>query len=261
MSFMEANSGVSRFAFLMLVLIGFMVLLRMGVALLTWWFMPRSSPVLLSGMRKASQKSIIVQDPSVNGSIPVKRSSNEDQGIEFSWSVWIYVEDETWKKGDKASLKHIFHKGNETVGERGMVKPNNAPGLYLAAETNDLIVVMNSYDRPNEEMRVEGIPMNKWINVILRLDEQRNLDAYINGTLKQRHVLEGVPKQNYGDVFVTMNGGFQGYVSQLQYFDHAMSIHTINSIVRRGPNMNMNGDDMMTQTKPYYLSSSWFTIQ
>ena len=259
MTFMESNSGVSRFAFLMLVLIAFMVALRVGVAALTWWFTPRSSPVLLKGMRKATQTSVIKQDPSVNGSIPVKRSVNESQGMEFSWSVWLYIDDQTF--ADKTQLKHVFHKGNDTLGDRGMVKPNNAPGMYLAAGTNDLIVVMNSYDRPDEEMRVEGVPMNKWINVILRLDQQRNLDVYINGTLKQRHVLEGVPKQNYGDVFVTMNGGFQGYVSQLQYFDHAVSIHTINSLVKSGPNMSMKDDDMMTKTKPYYLSSSWFTFQ
>lgn len=259
MSFMESNSSVSRFAFLMLVLVLFMIALRFGVYVLNWFFSPKSSPVLLKGMRKATQQSVIKQDPSVSGAIPVKRSVNEDQGIEFSWSVWLYIDDQTFN--EKTELKHIFHKGNDTVGERGMVTPNNAPGMYLARNTNDLIVVMNSYDKPDEEVRVEGLPMNKWVNVILRLDQQRNLDVYINGTLKQRHVLEGVPKQNYGDVFVTMNGGFQGYVSQLQYFDHAISIHTINSLVKQGPNMSMKDDDMMTKTKPYYLSSSWFTIQ
>ena len=258
-SFLKSNTAVSRFAFLMLVLICFMFVLRVGVAGLNWWFTPKSSPVLLKGMRKATQASIIKQDPSVNGSIPVMRSVNEPQGMEFSWSVWLYIDDQTFS--DKTELKHVFHKGNDSVNDQGMVTPNNAPGVYLSRDTNDLIVVMNSYDRPDEEMRVEGIPLNKWINVILRLDQQRNLDVYINGTLKQRHVLEGVPKQNYGDVFVTLNGGFQGYVSQLQYFDHAVSIHTINSLVRKGPNMSRKDDDTMTKTKPYYISNSWFMIQ
>jgi hypothetical protein len=257
-TFTETNNSVSRFAFLMLVLIVFMVLLRGGVYLLNWWFTPKSSPILLNGMRKATQASIIKQDPSVTGAIPVKRSVNKEQGMEFSWSVWLHVDDQTFS--DKTDLKHVFHKGNDSVGDRGMVTPNNAPGVYLARNTNDLIVVMNTYERPDEDMRVEGIPMNKWINVLLRLDKQRNLDVYINGTLKKRHVLEGVPKQNYGDVFVTMNGGFQGFVSELRYFDHAVSIYTINSIVRAGPNMSMNDDDMMTKTKPYYLSSSWYAI-
>jgi len=256
---MESNSGVSRFAFLMLVLLVFMVVLRIGVATLTWWYTPKSNPVLIKGMRKANTQSVIKQDPSMKGSIPIKRSVNEDQGIEFTWSVWIYIEDSTFN--DKTKVKHIFHKGNDSIGDYGRAKPNNAPGMYLAKNTNDLIVVMNSYDRPDEEVRVEGIPMNKWINVLLRLDQQRNLDVYINGTLKQRHVLEGVPKQNYGDVYVTMNGGFDGYVSQLQYFDHAVSIHTVNSLVRSGPNMSMNGDVMMSKTKPYYISNSWFTVQ
>lgn len=257
-TFMESNSGISKFAFLIMVLIVFMVLMRLGVYILKWWFLPKSNPILIKGMRKGTQASIIKQDPALDGAVPVMRSVNEHQGIEFTWSVWIYVDDQTF--AETSELKHIFHKGSDVVGERGVVTPNNCPGLYLAKDTNDLVVIMNTYDNPYHEMRVEGIPMNKWINVILRLDEQQNIDIYINGTLKQRYALKGIPKQNYGDVFVSMNGGFQGYISDLRYFDSAVSIREINSLVTRGPNMSMKHDDMMTKTKPYYLSNSWFNV-
>ena len=34
------------------------------------------------------------------------------------------------------------------------------------------------------------------------LASERNLDIFINGNLVKRHTLEGIPKQNYGDVNV-----------------------------------------------------------
>ena len=33
--------------------------------------------------------------------------------------------------------------------------------------------------------------------------ENRTLDAYINGTIVKRHILTGVPRQNYGNVYVS----------------------------------------------------------
>ena len=45
----------------------------------------------------------------------------------------------------------------------------------------------------------------------------------------------GVPKQNYGDVFVGLNGGFDGNVSNLWYYDYALGTAEIQRIVNSGP--------------------------
>jgi len=107
---------------------------------------------------------------------------------------------------------------NITKRPYGMVQPNNAPGLYIAPDTNALVVVMNTFEHIKEEMIIPDIPLNKWINVIIRVDEQHKLDAYVNGNLIRRHIMKSIPRQNYGDVYVSMNGGFSGYTSSLQYF-------------------------------------------
>ena len=39
------------------------------------------------------------------------------------------------------------------------------------------------------------------------------MDIYANGTIVRSLQLTGVPKQNYGNVYVGANGGFDGYVS------------------------------------------------
>ena len=56
--------------------------------------------------------------------------------------------------------------------------------------------------------------LHKWVNVIVRVI-QHQVDVYINGNLAKRHILKGVPKQNYGDVYVSLNGGFSGKTSEV----------------------------------------------
>lgn len=256
--FLQSNSIIAKFAFLLLVLIIFVIALRLGTSILTWIFSPKQDPILINGMIDAKHMLRIPQDPSVNGSIPIIRSVNKEEGLEFTWSVWIYIDDFTYKQNE---YKHVFHKGNDDINLTkvpiGMNEPNNAPGLYIAPYTNNLVVVMNTFNEINEEIIIEDIPINKWVNVIIRISYQNRLDVYINGRLARRYILNSVPKQNYGDVFVAMNGGFSGYVSELRYFSTAIGTNEIQRIVSNGPNMKSIGDDL-TSSKPRYLSLRWF---
>ena len=105
-----------------------------------------------------------------------------------------------------------------------------------------------------EEVEVNDIPLNKWINVILRIDGMK-LDVYINGTIAVRHQFQNVPKQNYGDVFVNMNSGYSGMLSSLRYFNRALTSTEILDIVNSGPNMEM--DDSLNIFPPYF-SLRWY---
>jgi hypothetical protein len=257
--FLQSNSLVAKFAFLILALFIFLFLLRLGSSILAWFFSPSPSPILIDGMIIANQMMRIPQDPKVPGSIPILRSVNNTDGLEFTWSVWIYVNDFAYKENE---YKHIFHKGNDginmTTDPRGMNYPNNGPGLYISPHTNNLVVVMSTFDTPSEEVIVNDLPLNKWVNVIIRVSKQNQLDVYINGVLAKRHILKSVPKQNYGDVFVSMNGGFSGFTSSLRYFNSSLGTSHIQSIVDAGPNEKMlNGNDM-SMSKPQYLSTRWY---
>ena len=132
--------------------------------------------------------------------------------------------------------------------------PNNGPGLYLHENKNNLIVVMNTFDSIFEEVEIEDIPLNKWINVVLKV-KGKKLDTYINGSIVNRHVFQSVPKQNYGDVYVNMNNGFSGMLSSLRYFDKALTGVEIENLVKAGPNMKAVGD---MNIFPKYLSLRWF---
>ena len=259
--FLQSNSLVARFAFLLLVIIAFVVLLRLGIWIMGALFSPSPSPILIDGMIDSRTMMVIPQDPNVNGAKPILRSVNQKDGLEFSWSVWLYIDDLHYKEGQ---YRHIFHKGNDNIKyhseETGLNFPNNGPGLYLAPNTNDLVVMMNSFDKIKEEIVVKDIPLKKWMNVIIRCDG-KILDVFVNGTLSRRHELSGVPKQNYGDVYVSMNGGFLGNTSSLRYFNHSLNVGEIQSIVMGGPNTNMvASSNGRKKPLPHYLSTRWFLM-
>ena len=257
--FLSSNSVVAKFAFLLLVIVLFVALLRFGVSFMGWLFSPSHNTILIDGMIDAKQPNVIQQDPSIKGSIPILRSINKTDGLEFTWSVWIYVDDFTYKQNE---YKHIFHKGNDDMSSDdlrgGIFTPNNAPGLYITPKVNNLLIVMNTFEKMNEEVIVNDLPLNKWVNVIIRVSNQHQLDVYINGTLTKRHILKSVPKQNYGNVYATMNGGFSGFMSDLRYFGTDIGTNKIQSIIDDGPNMKMKSNTSLTKGKPRYLSTRWF---
>jgi hypothetical protein len=256
--FLTSNSLVAKFAFLMLVLIIFITLIRYGVSFIGWLFSPNPNPIFIPGMLDAKQPSTYAQNPALPGSMPVIRSDNLADGLEFTWSVWFFIDDFTYLQDQ---YKHIFHKGNMNFNVNtppiGISDPNNAPGLYITPNTNNLLVIMNSFEEIKEEVIIHDIPLNKWVNVIIRVSKQNQLDVYINGTLTKRLLMKGVPKQNYGDVNVTGNGGFSGSISDLRYFNSAIGTNQIQTIIDNGPNMTPISQSLLN-SKPRYLSTRWF---
>jgi hypothetical protein len=251
--FLESNSLVAKFAFLLLVIFGFVILLRIGISIMAYFFKPNESPHLIDGMVDATQQIVFQQDPSSNGAVTIYRSVNATDGIEFTWSVWVLINN----LNNSTTYKHIFSKGNSDLQENGLISPNNAPGLYIAPNTNTLVVMMNTFNVINEEILIPDIPLNKWVNVIIRC-QNTSLDVYVNGTIARSVNLIGVPKQNYGDVYVAMNGGFDGYISNLWYYNYALGTAAIQKLAESGPNTKMIGSSGLSDKFFNYLSLRWF---
>lgn len=257
--FFESNSLVAKFAFILFILFAFIVILRLGIALLGYLIRPGDTNKLIDGMVDSKQLIVIPQDPKTNGSKTVTRSVNASDGIEFTWSCWIFIDDLAYNSG---RYKCVFYKGNDYAtnpeeDNLGLNFPNNAPGLYIAPNTNELVILMNTFNVINEKITINDIPLNKWVNVIIRCSN-RILDVYINGTITKSHKLTGVPKQNYGNVYVSPNGGFSGYTSNLWYYDYALGTLEISRLVANGPNTYMKGSNAMAMKNPNYLSLRWF---
>ena len=237
-NFLESNSLIARLAFIILVFFAYILILRFGIYILGWLFnYSNGSPRLIDGMVDAKQLMVFPQDPSLENAKTIQRSVNATDGIEFTWSVWIYIDDLVY---NATKYKCVFYKGNDGMQDTGLNFPNNAPGLYIAPNTNDLVVIMNTFNVINEQITITDIPLNKWLNVIIRC-ENNNLDIYINGMIAKSHILHGVPKQNYGDVYVGMNGGFSGFISNLWYYNYGLGVSDIQKISQKGPNTTMVG--------------------
>ena len=378
--FFSSNSIIAHIVFLILVIIVFVLLLRLGTAILSWIFSPKPVLTVSPQLKSGSQQEIIPANPSEKGSRPIMRSQNQMRGIEFTWSIWIYI-DSAALQSNRDKFRHVFNKGNTDVKSvDGIVEPNNGPGLYISPNNNpnvaelSLLVRMNvftnesqgnpltqlntaclqavnAYKQQNkmglsqsqlqnaagamfadtmidtmsaavgqgnqlqamnelntlggreqalisgnqglqteqdlmnkckqewqylnntqatqgkgslplaptiyDDIEIPEIPINKWVSVIIRCENNNILDVYINGRLLRRHRLSGVARQNYGSTNLSLGGGFPGYRSDLKYFNYAIGTAEIDWIVENGPDLNAEGSDLGT-SKPYYLANRWF---
>tara|TARA_B100001094_G_scaffold224143_1_gene218332 strand:+ start:235 stop:1395 length:1161 start_codon:yes stop_codon:yes gene_type:complete len=295
--YLQTNSLIAKFGFLIGVLIAFVIILRLGSILLQYFILPSDNPHLIDGTREGRSSMVIPMNPANHDSKPIMRSKSQTQGIEFTWSIWIYIK----HLGNNSHYQHIFHKGNNnmeteacagpsnnlgttdltcdggdvvdssntpptSVGNKnscGINKPNNAPGLYIVPCKNQLAIRMNTFNDYENEVIVDNIPIKKWLSVIIRV-KNRVLDVYINGAIAKRVVLKDTPKQNYGDVYVGATGsneGFDGKISDLWYFSKALGPGEILRLLQDGPNLNSSSsgiEDPEFSNFPPYLSLKWY---
>ena len=74
------------------VLIIFVFLLRLGVYLISLFYTPSKNPIILNGMRTTNTYKEYNVNPNAADPNPILRSINEDQGTEFTWSTWVWID-------------------------------------------------------------------------------------------------------------------------------------------------------------------------
>lgn len=259
--FAEKNSTVSKFVFILFIIILFGLLIRVGVYIISLFTMPTKNPIVVNGMLSTNSLTKYQVNPSLANSNPILRSVNENQGMEFTWSTWVFIDNAT--SGNNQNPKRIFSKGGDS--ETGNPFEMNSPGMYLSSNTNEITVVMSTFDDMGgsstsghvKERIIKNIPIQKWINVMIRV-QNRTIDIYVNGVLSIRDNLPQVIKQNYGDIFVGDNAnGMNGFISSLRYFDHAIGNMKIQEIIQQGPNLKAIGSENQ-ETMPPYLATRWY---
>jgi hypothetical protein len=199
---------------------------------------------LLDGNKNAKHALVVSQDPNNPSYNPINRSENKE-GIQFSYSFWFYIDGMEYKQGE---WKHIFHKGNSSS------YPNRAPGVWLHPNKNTIRVYMNTQENILEFIDIDNIPIRKWVNMTIVLNNQ-NLDIYVNGFLTERKELESLPKQNDDDFWINLFGGFEGFVSNIYYYNYAIEFDKMDSIIKAGPSKSNCID---TKEVPPYLNDNWW---
>ena len=275
--FLSSNTIVAKFAFLILTVILFVVALYLGMMFVGYLTSASYNPYLVKGMIDGGSAVVIPQDPAQANAVPILRSNNGNSGMEFTWSVWLYVND---IGNDQDNYQHIFNKGDANIVKQSTTTPSangkskftNGPGLYLSKNSSDtnnsmvLHVIMDdngAVDSNTTTMDISNIPIKHWTHVAIRL-QNTVVDTYVNGTIAGRLNLTYVPKQNNYNVNVCQNGGFSGKLADLRYFNSALNSFDINNIIMWGPNTSTNsltGDQTALSSGFKYLSSSWYTAK
>jgi hypothetical protein len=200
------------------------------VLLVIIWKYVLSDPNTLQGLQSAQTASTIAASSlATNGSdVP---SSN------FAYSVWFYVNDWNYRYGEP---KVIFGRmgaksstGNGSVPGVSGLDP--CPAVTLGAVENNIFVSVGCYLGVNQEPSTPGgktvvktcsvtnIPIQKWVNLLVSV-YGRSMDIYIDGKLVKTCLLPGVASvNNNSNIYVTPNGGFDGWTSKLQYYPDSIN--------------------------------------
>lgn len=231
---------------------------------------------------------VIKQDPKAAGAITLPPSENQLTGIEFSYSCFLYISEDT-ETGEEGWAT-IFYKGYESgpfplLGP-GLFISTNSSGTGNTTGSPTLRVIMNTYDNWFNPIDVNQFPLNKWVHVGLVL-RKNAMEVYINGNLANKKNFAGtLPYQNYqplnlfpntktsspdsqwkstateqkkgipvGENFI-VKGKASGYISNLYYFSYAMTYSEIQAMMAMGPSEEF---DQGSMDKPPYLIDSWWT--
>ena len=122
--------------------------------------------------------------------------------------------------------KHVFHRDSR----RRTLKM-----LVYHPVKNSMRIYMNTMTSLDEYLDIDDIPIKKWICVGIAV-KQNKLDVYINGNIIKSKTFGAPVKQNYGDIYITNHGGFDGYLSRLRYFNNYITYSQLRDFhYRSGP--------------------------
>lgn len=202
-----------------------------------------ATTVLFGGPISADTRNITIPEYGVN-SLPALY-----EGGEYSVSMWLYINDYSYKRG---YAKNVLSLGGDTfktllvglspytnvlncrlttatAGNTGYIATSNLPSLYetlMPAGTTDTGTAI--CDLPN-------IDMQKWVLLTVVLSG-RMCDVYLDGKLARSCTLPDYFKVDSGYKIKPLSyGGFGGYVSNLTAYGYAMNPDEVYRVYMAGP--------------------------
>lgn len=173
--------------------------------------------------------------------------NGEAEASNFAYSVWFYVNDWNYRYGEKKVI--LGRMGSQSASEQGSIEGvngvNPCPAIVLGAVENNVAVSLACYPGsgptatdPGKSVihtcMVANVPIQKWVNLVVSV-YGRSMDIYIDGKLVRTCLLPGIAHvNNSADLYVTPNGGFDGWTSKIQYYPNALNPQEIWNIYTAG---------------------------
>jgi hypothetical protein len=161
------------------------------------------------------------------------------EGMNHTFSTWIYVKDWNYKFGQ---YKNILWKGNPPSSSTHADTPNvgniHCPSIWLYPLTNSLkVVTSTSAPEQVESCDIQNIPLMTWVHIVYVLNN-RAVDIYINGKLERSCALRGIPTITNDPVYITSGkpqAGYYGKIGKTQYFTKALLPNEVANSYQQGP--------------------------
>jgi hypothetical protein len=166
----------------------------------------------------------------------------------FSYSIWFYVNDWNYRYGEPKVIFERTTSSNPVNNNiNNLITLNPCPLVSLGEISNDLNIVMSVYpSTPSstgsstgssykiQACTVSNVPIQKWVNLLISV-YGRSLDVYLDGKLVKTFVLDGTASiNNTSNVYITPNGGFNGWTSSFNYYANSTDPQTAWNIYKKG---------------------------
>lgn len=106
-------------------------------------------------------------------------------------------------------------------------------------------------DAPEEKMPivydecvVRNLPLQKWTHVAISVFNN-HVEVYLDGKLHKACSLKGFPKPNLQNLHINANGGFNGFLSNLEYSNMTVTTDEVYNTYRQGPKLVKGLGDKM----------------
>ena len=160
---------------------------------------------------------------------------------EFTYSFWVYLREVKNVSGaddDDPKPQLLFMRNNKDNFE------NANPVVYIENNTNTMKIALRTGDNTDtdlndihqnssdayEHFTIEYIPVKRWINVMINVDNKR-VTIFLDGEIVSTRILGNSVSETNGDVYVGKDSNIitpNALISKIQFFNY--SIRTPNDI-------------------------------
>ena len=166
----------------------------------------------------------------------------------FAYSIWFYINNWNYRYGEN---KVIFGRMGATGGGSnssitGVSGIDPCPTVVLGPRQNNLDIYLSCFPGADQQPTTAGgnsvvkkcsvtnVPIQKWVNLTFSV-YGRSMDIYMDGKLVRTCLLPGVAKvKNSANIYVTPNGGFEGWTAKFQYYPNSLNPQDAWNIYTKG---------------------------
>ena len=159
----------------------------------------------------------------------------------YAFSTWFYVNDWTYKYGNPKIIFARSNKNNNEPTAAGIQTSDPSPCVALGNTENTIHVYVKCFPPTTtsptnipDDIMVTNIPIQKWVNLSISINE-KTLDVYLDGKLVKTQILSGTAQVSQNDLYLTHDGGFDGWTSKFLYFEKPMNPQQAQNIYADGP--------------------------